>query len=287
MNIEIANRLAQLRKQKGLSQEQLAEKLGLSRQAVSKWERAEASPDTDNLICLARIYGVSLDDLLNTEEPLEDIVRDTKEATKPEEPQEDPKPEEPRKGERKDTVHIDFSGIHVEDEDGTTVHIDSSGIHVHDPVNGERVDVDASGVHTPHFRPKKKSTFLDEIVWPTLMLLAAIGYILLGFFWKEPGNVGWACGWTLFLYAIALGSLYECIRKKRFSPFALPVLIAGVYVGLGIVSTAYGWAMPTWHPWWVLFLLIPVYYPIASAIDKRIHSPEVNVHLEDAIETEE
>ena len=104
MNIEIANRLAQLRKQKGLSQEQLAEKLGLSRQAVSKWERAEASPDTDNLICLARIYGVSLDDLLNTEEPLEDIVRDTKEATKPEDPQEEPKPEEPRKGERRHVI---------------------------------------------------------------------------------------------------------------------------------------------------------------------------------------
>ena len=51
MNIEIANRLVQMRKKMGLSQEQLADKLGLSRQAVSKWERAEASPDTDNLIC--------------------------------------------------------------------------------------------------------------------------------------------------------------------------------------------------------------------------------------------
>ena len=53
MNIEIANRLVQLRKQNHLSQEELAAKLGLSRQAVSKWERAEASPDTDNLILLA------------------------------------------------------------------------------------------------------------------------------------------------------------------------------------------------------------------------------------------
>ena len=64
MTIKLANRLTELRKEHGYSQEELADKLGVSRQAVSKWERAEASPDTDNLIELARIYGVSLDELL-------------------------------------------------------------------------------------------------------------------------------------------------------------------------------------------------------------------------------
>ena len=67
MTIEIADRLVKLRKKYGYSQEELADKLGLSRQAVSKWERAEASPDTDNLICLAKLYGVSLDELLATD----------------------------------------------------------------------------------------------------------------------------------------------------------------------------------------------------------------------------
>ena len=70
MNIEIANRLVNLRKNNNLSQEALAEKLGISRQAVSKWERAEASPDTDNLILLARLYGVSLDELLQTNDAI-------------------------------------------------------------------------------------------------------------------------------------------------------------------------------------------------------------------------
>lgn len=65
MTIETANKLLKLRKQHNLSQEELAEKLGISRQAISKWERAEASPDTDNLILLARLYNVSLDELLN------------------------------------------------------------------------------------------------------------------------------------------------------------------------------------------------------------------------------
>lgn len=66
MDLMTANRLQQLRKENGYTQEVLAEKLGISRQSVSKWERAEASPDTDNLIALAKIYGLSVDQLLDT-----------------------------------------------------------------------------------------------------------------------------------------------------------------------------------------------------------------------------
>ena len=66
MNLEIANRLVQLRKEHHLSQEELAEKIGISRQAVSKWERAESSPDTDNLILLSQLYHMSIDELLKT-----------------------------------------------------------------------------------------------------------------------------------------------------------------------------------------------------------------------------
>lgn len=64
MTLETANRLVELRKSHGLSQEELAERLGVSRQAVSKWERAESSPDTDNLIALAKLYNISLDELV-------------------------------------------------------------------------------------------------------------------------------------------------------------------------------------------------------------------------------
>lgn len=64
MNLEIANRLVELRRTHNLSQEDLAGRLGVSRQAVSKWERCESSPDTDNLIALAKLYDISLDALL-------------------------------------------------------------------------------------------------------------------------------------------------------------------------------------------------------------------------------
>ena len=74
MNVEIAQRLAAMRREQGYSQEELAERLGLSRQAVSKWERAESSPDTGNLIALAKLYGVSIDDLLRIEDDVVDDV---------------------------------------------------------------------------------------------------------------------------------------------------------------------------------------------------------------------
>lgn len=74
MNVEIAQRLAEMRRAKGYSQEELAEKLGLSRQAVSKWERAESSPDTGNIIALAKLYGVTIDELLRIDDDVLDDV---------------------------------------------------------------------------------------------------------------------------------------------------------------------------------------------------------------------
>lgn len=77
MNLLTANRLQQLRKMNGYTQDVLAEKLGVSRQSISKWERAEASPDTDNLIALAEVYGLSLDELLDTSKDVVKISVDT------------------------------------------------------------------------------------------------------------------------------------------------------------------------------------------------------------------
>lgn len=65
MNTE--NNLAQARRQKGLSQWDVAEALDVSRQAVSRWETGAAAPTTDNLIRLSQLYGVSLDALIRSE----------------------------------------------------------------------------------------------------------------------------------------------------------------------------------------------------------------------------
>ena len=73
MNDTIAKRLTALRKQRGFSQEQLAEKLNVSRQAVSKWERAEAQPDISNLSALSKLYGITIDELINGKAEQEEV----------------------------------------------------------------------------------------------------------------------------------------------------------------------------------------------------------------------
>lgn len=59
--------LVQLRKLNQMTQEDVAEKVGVSRQAVAKWESGETSPDINACVVLAEIFGVSLDDLVNWE----------------------------------------------------------------------------------------------------------------------------------------------------------------------------------------------------------------------------
>lgn len=137
MDISTANRLYELRKQHGLSQDELAEKLNVSRQAVSKWERSESSPDTDNLIALAKLYGISLDELLNYT-PQKSDENFTQNADAQDGTVEDNERFDNQDGgkftyeENGERAHIDENGAFTYSGDGEHVHIDENGIHVHD-----------------------------------------------------------------------------------------------------------------------------------------------------------
>ena len=63
--MKFGDKLILLRKKKGLSQEELAEKLGVSRQSVSKWESNNTYPETDKIIQICNIFDCSMDDLIN------------------------------------------------------------------------------------------------------------------------------------------------------------------------------------------------------------------------------
>lgn len=62
--MELHNRLVDLRKAKSLSQEKLAEKLYVSRQTISNWERGKTYPDIDSLLLIATFFDISLDNLI-------------------------------------------------------------------------------------------------------------------------------------------------------------------------------------------------------------------------------
>ena len=62
--MRVGKRIAELRKKRGMTQEQLAEMLDTARQAVSKWESEKTNPDLDYVVSMGRIFGVSMDDLL-------------------------------------------------------------------------------------------------------------------------------------------------------------------------------------------------------------------------------
>ncbi len=62
-----AEKLKSIRKQAGMSQEQLAEKLGVSRQAVTKWETDSGIPDIENMMAISVLFDISIDELLSNE----------------------------------------------------------------------------------------------------------------------------------------------------------------------------------------------------------------------------
>ena len=249
MNIETANRLYQYRKKMGLSQEELAEKIGVSRQAVSKWERAEASPDTDNLIELSKIYGVTLDEMMLGERPAPEEKSDEPVKEEKQTKTDDTYAESEIKtdGEK---VHVGFDGIHVHDKHGTKVDIDRNGIFVNE--NGEqKVYTDEDGVvHKSEdiiAEEKKNSSIWMKLPYP---IVTVVAYILFGTF-----NVmgGWAWGWIVFLTIPLYYTLVEAIIKRKPYIFCYPVLAVIIFLILGAT-------MGIWHPAWVIFLTIPLFY---------------------------
>lgn len=63
--MKLSDKILTLRKRGGMSQEELAEKLNVSRQAVSRWELGSAQPDANNILQISKLFGVTADYLLN------------------------------------------------------------------------------------------------------------------------------------------------------------------------------------------------------------------------------
>ena len=248
MDLAMAQRLVDRRKAAGLSQEALAAQLGVSRQAVSKWERSESSPDTDNLIALAALYGVSLDELLYGE-----AVDDADCSEDSDAGAEAPNEGEEAEGSADDDSHgdkplVDISlarGIHVIDPDkGEEVHVGWNGIHVTNERKGEEVHVGPGGVHVDTLEDDGHSvhTNADGTVTIDGETFSS---------WKEAHD-------KLDHH----GKHFHTKLGRAWNKFPFPALVALAYLALGIV---YG----TWGMGLFLVFLIPIYYAIGDFIDRR------------------
>ena len=247
MTIEIADRLVKLRKKYGYSQEELADKLGLSRQAVSKWERAEASPDTDNLICLAKLYGVSLDELLATDEDIDTIV------------EEQVKDEAKAQTEAKqDKAVINDDGVVLFSKDGKKVTINDDGVTCYNPdgsVKKKEFDVKMAAIGA---------------VEATLFTLAVVAFILLGALLNM-----WTCAWVVFFIPEIICSFLRCLRKKNAQHFNMAFTACFAFFFVCMVLPFINPAIPAlWHPMWAVFLAIPAYHSMVGAINKALGKTE-------------
>ena len=248
MDLAMAQRLVNRRKAAGLSQEALAAQLGVSRQAVSKWERSESSPDTDNLIALAALYDVSLDELLYGEavddaDGSEDSSVGTEASDKTEE--DEGSDDNTNRGD-KPLVDISLArGIHVIDPNkGEEVHVGWNGIHVTNDRKGEEVHVGPGGVHVDTLEDDGHSvhTNADGTVTIDGETFSS---------WKEAHD-------KLDHH----GKHFRTKFGRAWNKFPFPALVVLAYLVLGIV---YG----TWAAGLFLVFLIPVYYAIGDFIDRR------------------
>ena len=255
MNVEIAERLAARRKLAGLSQEALAEKLGVSRQAVSKWERSESSPDTDNLIALAKLYGVSLDELLYVDESIEDDVafeaadraeaRGASRVVVAEASEETASPEGGGVGDACDAETAE--GVDFEKEGRGKVHFGPGGIHVDDGKDHVHVSW-AEGVHVVDRHGEEVHVGWDGVrVNTTDPEVAEHIFTRDNPFGVSPDD-------------------FNAERAKKWLKFPFWALVIVAYLAFGMLSGI-------WGPTLFLLFLIPVYYVVGAAVASRRIAP--------------
>lgn len=248
MDLAMAQRLVDRRKAAGLSQEALAAQLGVSRQAVSKWERSESSPDTDNLIALAALYGVSLDELLYGEAADDaDCPEGSDAGTEASDKAEEDENSADNTS-RSDKPLVDISlarGIHVIDPNkGEEVHVGWSGIHVANERKGEEIHVGPGGLHIDTLEDDGHSVHTNDDGTVTID-----GETFSS--WKEAHD-------KLDHH----GKHFRTRLGRAWNKFPFPALVALAYLALGIVYD-------TWATGLFLVFLIPVYYAIGDFIDRR------------------
>lgn len=286
MDITTANRLYELRKQHGYSQDELADMLNVSRQAVSKWERSESSPDTDNLIALARLYNVSLDELLGFDHENQKEHNNAKTDVNDDENDSSNADCDKNANEHVgDHVYIDENGIHVKDKNGEQVHITGGiakfvnkivgDIHINDDFDDDDDDdfevknINIGKSHISFNGKNKNAMKIKGIISACTICISLITYLIIGFVCNL-----WHPGWLVFFFPFIVEGITDTVMSKDAQRFPIPIIVTTAYLLLGC-----GWGM--WHPYWIIFCALPLYYMIVGFIKSIAKSSkEQNVTID-------
>lgn len=272
MDLFTAKKLTALRKYHSLSQEALAEKAGVSRQAVSKWERAEASPDTDNLLILSRIYSVSVDDILGEKSADELIAAlESRKASA----------ESEKTSEALDTEGF-ATKVYIEETplktDVTDIIKNENDIYFSDILSEKKVtENEVPEILSDEKKGKRirgririRKTVKLPPLYPSLakhlllfpyIVVAALIFVAFGFLGKL-----WHPAWLIFLtvpaYYLTALAFFAPTKKKILMRIPVYYFAILLFLSLGIIFNLWAYA-------WFVFLLIPVYYWAVSLIKNK------------------
>lgn len=202
MNIETANKLVNLRKKNNLSQEELANKLGISRQAVSKWERAEAAPDTDNLVKLARLYKISLDELLLSDiELMKEIDQEI---------------ENPDLNKEEYNITNDEYNIKI--------------------IKGNK-EISIKSLYDDRENNIPKVIYVKRYIRVIISTICIIAFLLLGFLTTK-----WHIAWIVLLGIPLFDSIFLAISAKKAKYFNYPILATIIFFLLSFLYNLWNYA---------------------------------------------
>ncbi len=242
MNKKTAKKLESLRREKGFTQDELAAKLGISRQAISKWESAESSPDTDHLIALSKLYGVSIDELIGAPDTKNADLKAEREAFFGMDGRQNAQPKEKRPASAAASFPFPvlvvaiflFIGFVFNTWHPTWL------IFLSIPIYYYIVTWAENG------KNGQKRSALALFPYPLLVVIAFLG---IGFF-TGIWNPTWLLFLTIPLYFIIVAIFSG---DKGAANAWYPIFIVLLYLALGFFFNL-------WHPTWLLFLTVPLYY---------------------------
>ena len=281
---DISEKLKELRVSAGLSQEKLAEKLMVSRQAVSKWENGEALPDMENMIALARLYNTSLDELVGI-------------AVKKEEQSGADNTESSKADEDSDASSINANIM----KEGENVHISLNGINIKVKGGGKNITIngsdDSDGVDDLGEAFEELDEFFDNLDEDFEDLDETFDDLDDDFDDLDDEDVDIHIGGNIQIDddgininngkiridqdginindgKIKIGKAGIVIDEKKSDSAFVKVLYAVPYPIIATIAfLLLGALMNAWGTAWILFCTIPVYYSAVHCISRKRFTP--------------